>query len=58
MLISPQVAHLQGELASHKAQLKTLESDLKEFRDINKRYRDQLIKVKVGIYNFIEDQCK
>ena len=45
--MSTQVAHLQGALASDTAQMKSFESDLKEFKDINKRYRDQLIKVKV-----------
>ena len=30
-----------------KESLKTFEKDLKEFKDINRRYRDQLIKVKV-----------
>lgn len=42
-----QFSHIAGELSSHKSQLKTWEADLKEFKDINKRYTDQLIKVKV-----------
>ncbi|CAA7261579.1 unnamed protein product [Cyclocybe aegerita] len=39
---------LTGELGSLKAQLKTLESDLKEFKDVYKKYTDQLIRVKVS----------
>ena len=42
-----QFAHLGGEISSHKSQLKTWEDDLKDFKDINKRYTDQLIRVKV-----------
>lgn len=42
-----QHAHLGGEMASHRAQLSTWESDLKEFKDVSKRYTDQLVKVKV-----------
>jgi DNA repair protein RAD50 len=30
-----------------RAQLKALEHDMKEFKDINKDYTDQLIRVKV-----------
>ncbi|KAK7048369.1 DNA repair protein rad50 [Favolaschia claudopus] len=41
-------AHMAGELSSSKSQLKTLESDLKDFKDINKKYTDQLIKVKMS----------
>lgn len=41
-------AHLGGELSSQRAQLNQLESDLKDFKDINKRYTDQLIKVKMS----------
>ena len=32
-----------------EAQLKTFEDDMHEFKNVNKKYRDQLIKVKVGI---------
>lgn len=38
---------MAGELSSSRSQLKTLESDLKDFKEINKKYTDQLIKVKV-----------
>lgn len=48
-----QYASLGGEVSSQKSQLKTWESDLKEFKDINKRYTDQLIKVKVRALRFI-----
>ncbi|KAJ7134632.1 P-loop containing nucleoside triphosphate hydrolase protein [Mycena epipterygia] len=41
-------AHLAGELSSSRSQLKSLESDLKDFKDINKKYTDQLIKVKMS----------
>ncbi|KAJ3509992.1 hypothetical protein NLJ89_g4921 [Agrocybe chaxingu] len=39
---------LTGELGSLKAQGKTLENDLKEFKDVYKKYTDQLIRVKVS----------
>ncbi|PPQ65393.1 hypothetical protein CVT26_000018 [Gymnopilus dilepis] len=39
---------LTGELGSLKAQLKSLETDLKEFKDVYKNYTDQLIRVKVS----------
>ncbi|KDR82825.1 hypothetical protein GALMADRAFT_112894 [Galerina marginata CBS 339.88] len=39
---------LTGELGSLKAQLKSLETDLKEFKDVYKKYTDQLIRVKVS----------
>jgi DNA repair protein RAD50 len=42
-----QYSHLAGEVSSLQSQLKGLESDLKEFKDIYKRYTDQLIQVKV-----------
>lgn len=42
-----QYAHVGGELSSLKAQVRTLENDMKDFKDIGKRYTDQLIKVKV-----------
>ncbi|KAH8114569.1 AAA domain-containing protein [Phellopilus nigrolimitatus] len=41
-------SRLGGELNSLKDQLKTLEKDLSEFKDINKRYTDQLVKVKMS----------
>ncbi|KDQ62331.1 hypothetical protein JAAARDRAFT_66083 [Jaapia argillacea MUCL 33604] len=41
-------AHIGGELSSHKSQLKTLETDLKEFKNVNKKYTDQLVKVKMS----------
>lgn len=44
----PQYAHIGGELSSLKGQVETLEHDLTEFGNINRRYKDQLIKVKVG----------
>jgi len=39
---------LSGELSSLKVQQKSLEADLKEFKDIHKKYTDQLIRVKVS----------
>jgi hypothetical protein len=36
-------------LGSLKAQVKTVEEDLKQFKDVNKKYTDQLIKVKVTV---------
>ncbi|KAJ7069782.1 hypothetical protein C8F01DRAFT_1113982 [Mycena amicta] len=41
-------AHLAGELNSQRSQLKGLETDMKEFKDVNKKYTDQLIKVKMS----------
>jgi len=43
-----QYAHIGGELSSLKDQVETLENDLAEFENVNKRYKDQLVKVKVG----------
>ena len=43
-----QSAHIGGELTSLRAQLQKLEEDLREFKDINKKYTDQLVKVKVS----------
>ncbi|KIK01859.1 hypothetical protein K443DRAFT_678003 [Laccaria amethystina LaAM-08-1] len=40
--------HLAGELSSQKSQLRSLESDFKEFKDINKKYTEQLVRVKVS----------
>jgi len=44
----PQYAHIGGELSSLKDQVEMLENDLAEFGNINRRYKDQLVKVKVG----------
>ncbi|KAG0697633.1 P-loop containing nucleoside triphosphate hydrolase protein [Suillus ampliporus] len=42
-------AHIGGEISSHQEQLKMTERDLlRDFKDINKRYTDQLIKVKMS----------
>ncbi|KAJ7784558.1 hypothetical protein B0H16DRAFT_1492970 [Mycena metata] len=41
-------SHLAGELSSSRSQLKSLETDLKDFKDVNKKYTDQLIKVKMS----------
>ena len=46
-LTPAQYAHIGGELSSIKSQVKTQEADLKEFKDISRRYKDQLVKVKV-----------
>jgi hypothetical protein len=48
-VVCHQYAHIGGEVSSHKSQLKTWEEDLKDFKDINKRYTEQLIRVKVQI---------
>jgi hypothetical protein len=37
-----------GELTSLRAQLQRLESDLGDYKNINKQYTDQLVKVKVS----------
>ena len=42
-----QYAHIGGELSSIKDQVKTQEKDMREFKDIHRRYKDQLVKVKV-----------
>lgn len=42
-----QYSKIDGELGSLKSQLQSLESDFKEFKDVNKKYTDQLIRVKV-----------
>ncbi|KAI0304359.1 hypothetical protein B0F90DRAFT_1666864 [Multifurca ochricompacta] len=39
-------AHIGGELTSLRAQLQTLEKDLGDYKNINKKYTDQLVKVK------------
>ncbi|KAJ7044129.1 hypothetical protein C8F04DRAFT_1228961 [Mycena alexandri] len=41
-------SHLAGELSSSRSQLKSLEADLRDFKEINKKYTDQLIKVKMS----------
>ncbi|KAK7056765.1 DNA repair protein rad50 [Paramarasmius palmivorus] len=42
-------SHIAGEISSKKSQLETWEGDLKkDFKDINKRYTDQLIRVKMA----------
>ncbi|KAG6897072.1 hypothetical protein C0992_004313 [Termitomyces sp. T32_za158] len=38
-------SHIAGEVSSHQSQLKALEADLKEFKDINKKYTEQLIRM-------------
>jgi DNA repair protein RAD50 len=42
------LAHLGGELSSQKQQLKEWDDDLKDFKDIYKKYTDQLITVKMS----------
>ncbi|KAG6830973.1 hypothetical protein H0H87_006624 [Tephrocybe sp. NHM501043] len=37
-----------SEVSSHQSQLKALEVDLKEFKNINKKYTEQLIRVKMS----------
>ncbi|PIL22506.1 hypothetical protein GSI_15195 [Ganoderma sinense ZZ0214-1] len=41
-------AHIGGELSSLKSQLKTFENDMSDFKNANKKYRDQLIRVKMS----------
>ncbi|KAG7088433.1 hypothetical protein E1B28_012426 [Marasmius oreades] len=42
-------SHIAGEISSKKSQLDTWEGDLKkDFKDINKRYTDQLIRTKMS----------
>jgi len=41
-------AHIGGELSSLKGQVDTLENDLAEFENVNRRYKDQLVKVKMS----------
>ncbi|KAJ6508778.1 hypothetical protein C8R45DRAFT_1050733 [Mycena sanguinolenta] len=48
MKLQTTYAHMAGELSSSRSQLKGLESDLKDFKEINKKYTDQLIKVKMS----------
>ncbi|KAG6890641.1 hypothetical protein C0995_006617 [Termitomyces sp. Mi166 len=44
-------SHIAGEVSSHQSQLKALEADLKEFKNINKKYTEQLIRVKANMAN-------
>ncbi|KAJ4482060.1 hypothetical protein J3R30DRAFT_3286505 [Lentinula aciculospora] len=46
--LQQQFSHIGGELSSHKSQLNIWEADAKEYKDINKHYTDQLIKVKMS----------
>ncbi|KAH9480437.1 DNA repair protein RAD50 [Psilocybe cubensis] len=46
--LSETVHQLTGELGTLKAQSKTLDNDLKEYKDVYKNYTDQLIRVKVS----------
>ena len=48
LTMSSQYSRLGGELSSLKVQLGDFEKDLSEFKNINKRYTDQLIKVKAS----------
>ncbi|KAL4080977.1 P-loop containing nucleoside triphosphate hydrolase protein [Scleroderma citrinum] len=41
-------AHIGGEISSLSQTLKQVEKDLREYKDINKRYTDQLVKVKMS----------
>ncbi|KAK0464292.1 P-loop containing nucleoside triphosphate hydrolase protein [Desarmillaria tabescens] len=41
-------SHIAGELSSLRAQLKQSEKDMKEFKEIDTRYTDQLVKVKMS----------
>ncbi|KAF5382729.1 hypothetical protein D9615_002851 [Tricholomella constricta] len=41
-------SHIAGEVSSHQSQLKSWESDLRDFKDINKKYTEQLIQVKMS----------
>lgn len=41
-------AHLGGEISSLNETLKQVEKDLREYKDTNKRYTDQLVKVKMS----------
>ena len=45
-----QYAHLGGELSSCESQLKQLEGDMHDFKDVHKKYRDQLVRVKVCLF--------
>ncbi|KAI0771249.1 hypothetical protein BD413DRAFT_604552 [Trametes elegans] len=41
-------SHIGGELSSYKSQLQTLENDARDFKNIHRKYRDQLVKVKLS----------
>ncbi|EPT05284.1 hypothetical protein FOMPIDRAFT_148443 [Fomitopsis schrenkii] len=41
-------AHIGGEISTLQAQIGTLQGDMKDFDNIAKKYRDQLIKVKMS----------
>ncbi|KAF8836218.1 hypothetical protein BDN67DRAFT_974411 [Paxillus ammoniavirescens] len=41
-------AHIGGEISSHNETLKQVEKDLREYKDVNKQYTDQLVKVKMS----------
>lgn len=41
-------AHLGGEISSLNETLKQVEKDLREYKDTNRRYTDQLVKVKMS----------
>ncbi|TFY67850.1 hypothetical protein EVJ58_g1346 [Rhodofomes roseus] len=41
-------AHIGGEISSLQAQLETLQVDMRDFENISKKYRDQLIRVKMS----------
>ncbi|GLB38321.1 putative repair protein [Lyophyllum shimeji] len=41
-------SHLAGEVSSLQSQLTALEADLKEYKDVNKKYTEQLIRVKMS----------
>ncbi|KZV65287.1 hypothetical protein PENSPDRAFT_655878 [Peniophora sp. CONT] len=46
--LAAQNSYIGGELNSLKAQLKVLEKEVKEYKDINQKYTDQLVKVKMS----------
>ncbi|KAF9219190.1 hypothetical protein BS17DRAFT_718386 [Gyrodon lividus] len=41
-------AHIGGEISSHNDTLRQVEKDLREYKDVNKQYTDQLVKVKMS----------
>jgi len=46
--VQSKYAHIGGEISSLRDQLRSLQKDQDEFKDVNKKYRDQLIKVKMS----------
>ena len=54
--VSYQYARIGGELNSLRVQLKTQETDMKDYKDIAKQYREQLVKVKVQ-YTLVHKSC-